>query len=223
MCAPRYAATCTSIATQGARTFAECVTFAREVRELLFAQWVRRIGRLSCFFAPRAECLICLCFSAARPPRTSRPFILPSLGGGLGPAVPALSFAKLRSDTKTSEAPRQRFPCRPTAAAMTTLARPHVGHVRQIDPSQDAGAPTVLRCPSLNCDLTKLGDEPRQQFACRLIAAGMPTLWLARTCVMFTRSTEPGRRSCGGCVHCLQIERRKATSRRLSVGRGNVR
>jgi hypothetical protein len=33
-----------------ARTFAECVTFAREVRELLFAQWVGRIGRLSCFF-----------------------------------------------------------------------------------------------------------------------------------------------------------------------------
>ncbi len=42
--------------------------------------WRGRFGRLSCFPAPRAECLIRLCFSAARAPRTSRPFILPSLG-----------------------------------------------------------------------------------------------------------------------------------------------
>jgi hypothetical protein len=34
---------------------------------------------------------------------------------------------------------------------------------------------------------------------------------------------KPGRRSCGGCARCLQIGRRKATSRRDSVGRGNGR
>jgi len=40
---------------------------ASEVHELSFAQWVGGIGRLSCSLAPRAECLIYLCFSAARP------------------------------------------------------------------------------------------------------------------------------------------------------------
>ena len=69
-----------------------------EVRELSFAQWVGRIGRLSCFFAPRAECLICLCFSAARPPRTSRLLSCHRSVGALLLAVLARRFAKLRSD-----------------------------------------------------------------------------------------------------------------------------
>jgi hypothetical protein len=36
------------------------------------------------------------------------------------------------------------------------------------------------------------------------------------------RSSEARRRSCGSCARCLQIGRRKATSRRVSAGRGNA-
>jgi len=44
-----------------------------------------------------------------------------------------------------------------------------------------------------------------------------------RACVTCRRSSETKRRSCGGRARCLQIERRTATSRRLSIGRGSVR
>jgi hypothetical protein len=40
---------------------------------------------------------------------------------------------------------------------------------------------------------------------------------------MYAKSTKSGRESCGGCAHCLRIERRKVTSKRLSAGRGDVR
>src|SRR5437870_5114461 len=91
MCAPCYAATSSSVATQRNRTFAEV---------LPFVQWDARIGNLSCFSAPRAEYLICLCFSAAQPPRTSWLLSCHRSVGGLGLAVPAKSFANLRSNKK---------------------------------------------------------------------------------------------------------------------------
>src|SRR5207302_11070578 len=107
-CAPCCAATSTSVATQGTRTFAECVTFVDEVHELSLVQWVGRIGRLSFFLAPRAECLICLCFSAARPPRTSRLLSCHRSVGGLGLAVPSKTFSKLRSNKKPDQHPGRR-------------------------------------------------------------------------------------------------------------------
>jgi hypothetical protein len=150
MCAPRYAATCTSIATQGARTFAECVTFAREVRELLFAQWIERIGRLSCFFAPRAECLICLCFSSARPPRTSRLLSCHRSVGVRRLAVRARPFAKLRSDKPRIRRPGSGFAADWLQATWGVVGGPHVDRASASRRIQDAGVAAVVpvRCRS---------------------------------------------------------------------------
>ena len=83
--------------------------------------------------------------------------------------------------------------------------------------------PPVLRCPSLNCDLIKTRRTTQAavcvQTHCSRYADFLAT---ARASCSPDRP-RPGRRSCGGCACCLQIERRKATSRRVSVGRGNVR
>jgi hypothetical protein len=69
----------------------------REVRKVLIVQRVVRIGTLSCFPARCAKRLICLFYSAARPPGTSRLLSCHTSVGGRLPAVPARLFAKLRS------------------------------------------------------------------------------------------------------------------------------
>jgi hypothetical protein len=84
-------------------------------------------------------------------------------------------------------------------------------------------APPVLRCPSLNCDQTKPGQAPRQQFPCRLIAVVMPTLWWphVRHVRQMDRSQDAGAAAVVPVV--CRSDAGKATSRRVSVGRGNVR
>src|SRR6266511_3940919 len=144
MCAPCYAATSASIAVRGTRTFAERVTIADEVQESPFTQWVGRIGRLSCFFAPRAECLICLCYSAAQPPRTLRLLSCHRSVGGLGLAVPARSFAKLRTGKKQTKHSGSRF----RAGLLRSICRIFGGRTCvtycQIERSQDAGAAAAV-------------------------------------------------------------------------------
>jgi hypothetical protein len=44
------------------------------------------------------------------------------------------------------------------------------------------GASPILRYASLNCEVPKPGEAPRQQFACRLIAAAMLSLWRPHVC-----------------------------------------
>ena len=144
MCAPCYAATSTSVATQGTRTFAERVTFAGEVRELSFAQWVGRIGRLSCFL--RTSCGVSdLSMLFCRPTaRTSRLLSCHRSVGGLRPAVPARSFAKLRSD-KNQTSTRQQIR---VAGSLQSICRIFGDRTcvtrRQIERSQDAGAAAAV-------------------------------------------------------------------------------
>ena len=90
-------------------------------------------GRLSCFFAPRAECLICLCFSAARPPRTSRPFIWPSLGGRSGPRRSCAALRQTAIARNSDHAPRERVRDRFVAVDMPSLWWPHA---RRLSPSR---------------------------------------------------------------------------------------
>jgi hypothetical protein len=65
--------------------------------------------------------------------------------------------------------------------------------------------------------------NPGKMFRCRIVAviARRPR-WPQVRRVSPDRA-KSGRRSCDGCARCLQIERRKATSRWVSVERGNVR
>jgi hypothetical protein len=56
-------------------------------------------------------------------------FILPSSVGSLLAAVPARSFAKLRSDKKPDQAPRQQIPRRFVAVDMSNLWWPHMHYV----------------------------------------------------------------------------------------------
>src|SRR5882724_86143 len=98
MCAPCYARPRLSAAALGSWVRKASDRCADEVHESLIDQRLGRDGGLPRFFAPRAECLIYLFFSAARPTRTSRLLSCPRSVGGLRSADPALSFAKLRSD-----------------------------------------------------------------------------------------------------------------------------
>jgi hypothetical protein len=92
-----------------------------EVHESSLAQWVGRIRTLSSFFAPRAECLICLCFFAARPPRTSRLLSCPSLGRRCAPRRSCAVLRQTAIRQKAGSASRQHIPCRFVAVAMPTL------------------------------------------------------------------------------------------------------
>jgi hypothetical protein len=198
MCAPCYAATSTSVATQGTRTFDECVTFVDEVHELSLVQWVGRIGRLSCFLAPRAECLICLCFSAARPPRTSRLLSCHRSVGGLLLAVPARCFAKLRSDKNQTKHPGSRF----RAGSLQSICRVCGGRTcikcREIDRSQDAGAAAAV---SVLCRWKARGrqeDGSRSDVVC-------PVLWIAderADMEISTRMTRSGLSACAQHLCC---------------------
>jgi hypothetical protein len=91
-----------SAAAQGSRLPKTSDCFVDEVHKALIGPQLGRSGRLPCFFAPRAECLIYLRICAARPPRTSR---LLSCHRAVGyPAAPGLTV----ECATTSEIPRRR-------------------------------------------------------------------------------------------------------------------
>src|SRR5215470_7952304 len=118
MCARCYARPRSSAAAQGSWLPKTSNCFVDEVHESLIGQQLGRSGRLLCFFAPRAECLIYLRFCAARPPRTSR---LLSCHRAVGYPAPAGLTVECAT---TSEIPRRRAkrlinPSPPTISAQT--------------------------------------------------------------------------------------------------------
>src|SRR6266508_4384029 len=129
MCAPCYAATSASIAMRRTRTFAERVTIADEVQESPFTQWVGRIGRLSCFFAPRAGVSdLSMLFCRPTAPHLA-PFILPSLGRRSGPRRSCAVLRQTANGQKTDQALRQQIPRRFVEVDMSNLWWPHMRYV----------------------------------------------------------------------------------------------
>jgi hypothetical protein len=84
-------------------------------------------------------------------------------------------------------------------------------------------APPTLRVPSPKRDRPKTRPSTpaadSEQVRCSRCTQSLATA--RASCV--AGLSEARRNSCGGCASCLQIGCRKGTSRRVSVGRGNVR
>jgi hypothetical protein len=140
MCARCYATTYTRRSRRKRYELRRKRDVCREVREFGLAQWVGRVRRLSCHFAPRVKRLMCLRSSPARPPRTSRLLSCHRSVGGWHPAVPARCFATLRSVKDQAKHPRSSFGADPLQRLCGPLAAAQPRHVRQIERSQDARA-----------------------------------------------------------------------------------
>jgi len=108
----------------------------------LIVQCVARIGTLSCFRARCAKYLICRCYSAARPPRTSWLLSCHRSVGGLLLAVLASPLAKLRSPKIRTERPRGEFRGRFVVVDMPNLWWPRVHHATpsRRKPARGSGA-----------------------------------------------------------------------------------
>jgi hypothetical protein len=105
--------------------------------------------------------------------------------------------------------------CRPTVPHAAAFILPSPGRRSALRRSCAVLRQTAIR--------QKPGPASRQHIPCRFVAVVMPTLRCTNVRRVSPRSTELGHGSCGSCARCLQNGRRRAATRPVSVGRGNVR
>ena len=117
---------------------------ARNVRINVDFAWFLRNRTSRVKNAYCAKVLILPRFSLVRPGRNVRLLSCPRSVGSLLPAVPARSFAKLRSDKKPDQAPGSRF----RAGSLHSICRIFGDHTcvtcRQLDRSEGAGAAAAV-------------------------------------------------------------------------------
>jgi len=116
------------------------VSSARNVRINVDFSWFLRIRTSRLQNAHRANVLMLPRFSLVRPGRTSRLLSCHRSVGGLLPAVPVRSFAKLRSERKPDQAPGSRFRAGSLQSTCRIFGDRTCVTCRQIERSQDAGA-----------------------------------------------------------------------------------
>ena len=99
---------------------------------------------------------------------------------------------------------------------------PHLAAFYLAIARSSVGSPPFLRGPSLNCDPKKIRPSTLAGGSAQVHCSRDAGSLVAARASRVARSSEARTQGCGGCAGSLQIGSRKATDRRVSVGRGNV-